>query len=125
MCRCNDFGDYAEIGCDDAHLWEAGFTTVASRDTVELKRCDACGVHWQVDLERENLAIRVNDPAGWKDFDDRPVRLEYMIHCHGGLDPGKCIWAGCSRQPLKGMMLCPHHQYPYYSNEVGENDKSR
>jgi hypothetical protein len=98
---------------------------VAKRDDVELRRCEACGTHWQVDVGRGGLAIRVSAPENWLDFDDLPVRLQHMIDYHGGVDEGRCIWAGCNRRPLKRMKFCPHHAYPELSNEVGKETDRR
>ena len=121
MCQCSSFKVYVEIWYDDAPSFDAGFTTISRRRVVELRRCDTCGMHWQVDIGRGGLAIRIEHPENWNEFDDRPVRLQYMIEQDGGLDEGKCIWAGCNRAPLKGCRFCPHHAYPMFSNELDRN----
>jgi hypothetical protein len=118
MCQCDEFGDYVEIWYDEAPSFNAGFTTVAQRGHVELRRCEACGTYWQVDVDRGGLAIRIADPDNWNEFEDRPIRLQQMIDRHGGVGEGRCVWAGCERQPLKGMKFCPHHAYPMLSDKV-------
>lgn len=118
MCDCEKFGDYVEIWYDEAPSFKTGFTTVAQHRDVELRRCEACGTYWQVDVGRGGLAIRIDNPDTWDSFDDRPIRLQQMIDHHGGLDDGKCVWVGCDRQPLRNMKFCPHHAYPMLSNEL-------
>ena len=125
MCQCKQFGDYVEIWYDEAPSFDVGFTTVDQHADVELRRCEACGRYWQVDVGRGGLAIPINDPNNWSEFDDRPVRLQHMIDHDGGLAEGKCIWAGCDRKPLKGCKFCPHHAYPMLSNELGPEKKGR
>jgi hypothetical protein len=117
MCHCKQYGEYVEIWFDSAPSFELAFTTIARGTDVELRRCDECGAYWQIDVGRGGLAIRIHDPANWREFDDRPVRLQHMIAYHGGYGEGRCGWTGCDRQPLKGMKLCPHHAYPMLSAE--------
>lgn len=118
MCQCNDFDQYVETAWDDSPSFDDGFVVLDTRADTELRRCQDCGQHWQVDIGRGGLAIRVPDADSWADFDDRPTRLRHMIAFHGGLDDGVCQWAGCDRRPLKDKALCPHHVYPMLSNEV-------
>jgi len=54
-----------EIWDDDAPSIDDGFQTLDSRADVELRRCEKCGTHWQVDVGRGDLAIRVAYPAAW------------------------------------------------------------
>ena len=118
MCQCQDFGDYVEIAGDDSPSFDKGFVTLDKRIDVELRRCEVCGTHWQIDVGRGGLAIRVAHPDSWSDFDDRPVRLQHMVDFHGGVDEGVCQWSGCEGQPLKGKLLCPQHAYPTLSSEA-------
>ena len=62
MCQCKQFGNYVEIWYDGAPSFDAGFTTIAHRADVELRRCEACGTYWQVDVGRGGLAIHIDDP---------------------------------------------------------------
>lgn len=119
MCRCAELGEYVETYRDDAPSFDAGFVTVSIRCDIELRRCQDCGSFWQVDTDgRRNLAIRIHDPGNWNHFDDRSIRLQWLIDHHGGLGSGKCTWAGCGRVVLNGMRLCPHHVYPELSDEL-------
>ncbi len=115
MCECKSLPDVTEIAWDDSPTFDDGFTMVGNRQDVELRRCEECGEYWQIDVGRGGLAIRVNEPESWSEFDDRPARMQNMIDFHGGLTEGTCAWAGCDRQPLRGMALCPHHAYPMLS----------
>ena len=119
-CRCLEFGEYVEVWFDEAPLFDVGYVTLESRCDVELRQCEACGTHWQVDIGRGGLAARVHEPESWNDFDDRPIRLQQLVDSHGGLEDDPCQWAGCERPRLKGTVLCPHHIYPQLSDEVDE-----
>ncbi len=118
MCSCHDRPDYVDIAIDDSPSFEEGFVTLERHADVELRQCQECGEHWQVDIGRGGLAIRVANPKSWSEFDDRPVRLQQLVDFHGGVREGVCQWSGCERQPLRGMVFCPHHAYPMLSDEL-------
>jgi hypothetical protein len=81
---------------------------------LKLYKCPVCGRYWQIDVIdrlQTNCAIRIDDPAGWHSFDDKPVRFQYLIDARGGLSDEDCIMAGCKNKALKSMSYCPRHAY--------------
>jgi hypothetical protein len=80
----------------------------------ELYKCSVCGQHWQVDvLDRlqVNCAIRIDNLDEWPDFDDKPVRVQYLIDSRGGLSEAECVMAGCKNKALQSLAYCPKHGY--------------
>jgi hypothetical protein len=83
-------------------------------DWLQLYRCTDCGQHWQLDLPDKyqvSCAIKIEDPAHWQSFDDKPVRLQFLIESRGGLSQEECAKAGCSNRALKSLAFCPAHAY--------------
>ncbi len=81
---------------------------------LNLHKCSVCGMHWQVDLIdrlQVNLAIRIDNPAEWQRFDDKPLRVQYLIDSRGGLSEDECAMAGCPNKTLKSLAYCPKHAY--------------
>ena len=81
---------------------------------LSLHRCLTCGQHWQVDADdpyEVGLAIRIDEPSSWHEYDDTSDRTQHLINTSAGLDDDSCIWKGCERRRLKGVVYCPLHMY--------------
>ena len=81
---------------------------------LSLYKCSVCAQYWQVDLIdwlQVNCAIRIDNPAEWHDFDDKPVRVQYLIDSRGGLSEEGCVMAGCKNRALQSLAYCPKHAY--------------
>ena len=107
MCQCKEFADCVDIWYDEAPSFNVGFTTVDRHADVELRRCETCGMYWQVDVGRGGLAIRIDDPDNWNEFDDRPVRLQRQIDHDGGLDDGQVHLVGLRQETAKRLQVLP------------------
>ena len=81
---------------------------------LKLYNCSVCGQYWQVDLIdrlQVNCAIKIDNPAEWQNFDDKPLRLQYLIDSRGGLSEEECVMAGCKNKALNSLAYCPKHAY--------------
>ena len=81
---------------------------------LKLYECSICGRYWQVDVIdrlQTNCAIRIDDRADWQSFDDKPMRVQYLINSRGGLSDEECIMAGCKNKALTSLSYCPKHAY--------------
>lgn len=83
---------------------------------LRLYKCSVCDQYWQVDLIdrlQVNCAIRIDNPAAWQNFDDKPVRVQYLIDSRGGLSTDECVMAGCKNKALQSLAYCPQHAYEH------------
>jgi len=81
---------------------------------VELYECSICGQHWQIDLIDKlqvNCAIKIDNPGNWTDFDDNPIRFQYLIDSRGGLSENNCLMADCKNKALNSLAFCPKHAF--------------
>jgi hypothetical protein len=81
---------------------------------ARLHKCSVCGQHWQVDVwdkYSEGLAIKIDKPEQWKDYDDESDRLSYLIESRGGVTDKQCQWQNCNENALQGLAYCPYHAY--------------
>jgi hypothetical protein len=86
----------------DAHNW------------VQLCRCVQCGQHWLVDdwdKYQEQFAIKINDAAGWRDYDSTPLRKAHLLERCGGPTDERCIWHECVGKRVNGTVYCIDHLY--------------
>jgi hypothetical protein len=81
---------------------------------LKLFKCSVCNQHWQVDLIdrlQVNCAIKIDDSVEWQNFDDKSIRIQYLISSRGGLSEEECVTAGCKNKALKSLAHCPKHAY--------------
>jgi hypothetical protein len=81
---------------------------------LKLYRCSICGQYWQFDLAdrlQVNLAIKIDEPCNWQDFNDKPARLQHLIDSRSGLSEEICVMTGCQDRALKTLAHCPAHAY--------------
>lgn len=77
-----------------------------------IHRCRICGRHWQLaywDIINRRLAIRIDQPQEWSDFDDKSIRMTFLVNSRGGLSEEKCTWPECKSFSLSGILYCAFH----------------
>ena len=115
VCECESLPRIINLETYPNHLMD-GLELIDEKDSGwrKLYRCGVDGCYWQVDVIdrlQTNCAIRIDDVSGWRTFDDKPVRLQYLIEARGGLTQDECIMAGCKNKTLKTLAYCPTHAY--------------
>ncbi len=96
--------------------WQNEFDLVAQRPFLFLRGCGKCGQLWQFDLidkYQTCLAIKIDTNVDWPTFDDKPVRLEYLIRSRGGVSDEECVMQGCKDFALYTLAYCPAHAFEY------------
>ena len=116
MSCCDQLPDVFEYKGKPRSLLDDRVTEVATKagGWLSLRRCSTCGQHWQIDADDPHevrLAIKVDAPESWDRFDDKPARVQHLVNTSAGLDEDRCIWVGCERRRLKGVVYCPVHLY--------------
>ena len=81
----------------------------------ELFRCRVCGTYWRIDTGdkyQERFAWKIGEfREDWADmnFVDEEKRL--LVEHRGGVSDEACIWAGCGKPRVKGVVFCVDHLY--------------
>jgi hypothetical protein len=66
------------------------------------------------DKYQEQFFVRLDTSESWTDFDDKELRIDLLLRTRGVSDK-KCIWNGCDKLTLQGLVYCERHAY----NEMG------
>jgi hypothetical protein len=117
VCNCADLDDIVSCGDNEEEefIRPKLLRLLKEKPDGRLFVCPECDTCWHVDhMQRGPLAIKIQEPFGWESFDDRPLRLKYMVRFHGGYGEEQCRWRGCGNKVLKGMALCAHHAFPEF-----------
>lgn len=93
---------------------------VHARYHTYLMECVVCDQIWQVDGSTKvkyapvtwtTLCIKLGSREGWQQFDDLPIRLNYLTLKDGGLSDEKCMFAGCVNAAVLNKAFCPRCNY--------------
>lgn len=114
ICRCNEIdhvvrGDDANLPCDtlEEEAWDP-------KRWNKLYHCTVCEQYWQVDVwdkYQVGLAIKIAEKLHWNDFEDDPIRFQFMIDSHNGLSSKECCWKDCKDKAMNALAFCPWHAY--------------
>ncbi|NOQ51446.1 MAG: hypothetical protein GQ578_04430 [Desulfuromonadaceae bacterium] len=114
MCKCKNLPKFFKSDSSDSYFKK--FKRIDWKDDawVKLIKCPVCGQHWQLDewdKYQTGLAIKIKEPESWRSYNDKDVRIDFLIQNRGGLSDGICAWQGCNNQALKGLAYCPTCAY--------------
>lgn len=114
------------MSCKCAKLEDAFFVETAPRgfvssmrqlDMADWKRlyeCPVCGALWAVDewdKYQDQAVSRVADRENWSTEESEQMRKQLLRKSRGGEEGGECIWAGCHKPCIKGVVYCLDHLY--------------
>jgi hypothetical protein len=112
-CECANF--------DEVFFLESapeGFETkLRQLDMADWKRlyeCPVCGALWAVDewdKYCDQVVSRVTTRENWSKDESEQKRKELLRKSRGGEEVGECIWAGCHKPRIKGVVYCLDHLY--------------
>ena len=110
MCKCKRLPE-----CFKSDTSDPCFKTFQEIDWkkdagVKLVKCPECGQHWQLDQwdkYHSGLAVKIQAPESWGQYDDKNVRIAYLVKRRGGLSEQICAWQGCTNKALTGLAYCP------------------
>ena len=122
-CRCTKsprfvLGSPAKLPTKNVELIASKNHPVCERPYagITLFRCGSCGQHWQTDgmqgrvrigTSWPQVCIKIDNPLGWEDRDDRQLRAEHFPEFDNGLDPNRdCQTSGCTDSPVRGLPYC-------------------
>ena len=114
MCKCDSLPEF--LKADKTNPYFKGFNRIDVKDDawVKLIKCPDCGQCWQIDewdKYQTGLAIKIQHPKVWKHFDDKKIRLEFLVQTRDGLSEIKCAWIGCNNIAIRGLAYCPSCSY--------------
>lgn len=108
-CKCSDFSRFVKASDADPYFRDLSQVAVKDADWTTLRRCTQCGQYWQVDSWDKlqvNLAIKIETPENWESNSDQHLRVDALMYFRGGVSEEECMWAGCTRKRLKGLVSC-------------------
>jgi hypothetical protein len=114
MCKCDSLPEF--LKADTTNSYFKDFTRIDVKEDawVKLIKYSDCGQFWQIDewdKYQTGLAIKIQDPKVWKHFDDKKIKLEFLVQNRGGLSGTKCAWQGCNNKAINGLAFCPSCAY--------------
>lgn len=62
------------------------------------------------DKYQEQIFVGLDTSDNWIDFDDNDLRIDLLLKTRG-VTQKKCIWNGCDKFTLKGLVYCERHAY--------------
>ena len=76
-----------------------------------LYRCKVCSRSWQLDDQDTEirLAMRILHPDEWITYDDKSIRMAFLVNTRGGQSEENCTWSDCKLKSLSGMLYCAFH----------------
>jgi hypothetical protein len=113
MCHCTELPAALYVDLQPSAFLES-LVPVATGNWVKLYRCASCQQLWRVDewdKYQTQMAVKVPMLEGWQAFDAKPLELQLLIESRGGLSGEPCIWAGCAKAAVKGVVYCAEHLY--------------
>lgn len=112
QCNCRDLPDCFGMEVSAPAFEHLDLLAEKEDGFRVLYRCRICGQHWQLDdwdIVKIQLAFKVADPKGWINFDDRSIRMTYLVNSRGGLADEECSYPGCGSKRVSGLELCAFH----------------
>lgn len=114
MCNCDKLPKFIKADTSDSYFMQ--FNQIDWKDDawVHLVKCSDCSQHWQIDewdKYQTGLAIKIEKPERWKTYNDKKVRIEFLVQNRGGLSDELCAWQRCNNKSLKGLVYCPTCAY--------------
>lgn len=114
-CKCDDLPAVFNIETFPHGLTDH-LELVDQTNWLTLRQCSNCVQFWQLDkIDRlqVSLAIKLETDSNWRDFDDRPVRFNYLISSRGRIAAEKCIMEGRNEHALNSLAHCVKHSFDY------------
>ena len=83
-------------------------------DWIRLVECPDCGTLWAVDEWDKYVhqaVARVTARKGWQDALSEKTRKDLLRRSRGGEENEECMWAGCHKPRIKGVVYCLDHLF--------------
>ena len=112
-CKCADLDDVFYL--DTAPKgFEKRLRQLDMADWKRLYECPECGTLWAIDewdKYQHQVASKIETREDWSREESDQKRKELLQMSRGGTDDGECIWSGCTKPPIKGVVYCIDHLY--------------
>jgi len=112
QCNCAELPDMFGLNNIESAFRHLELLAEKEDGSRTLYRCQVCSRHWQLDdwdIIKSRLAIRIDHPQQWIDFDDKSIRMTFLVNSRGGLSEEKCTWPGCESWRVSGLLYCAFH----------------
>ena len=85
------------------------------RGDRELFQCTECGAYWRIDRQTfatERFAWRMPEfREDWDQVSKEEEEKAMLLASRGGTTEESCIWAGCKKMRIPGVVYCVDHLY--------------
>jgi len=112
-CTCDKYGTllyYDELPND----FEKNLQKVDSSTWHELFKCQTCNQLWRIDIQdrlQVRFVLKIPKIELWQEFDQTNLTKSKLLDYRGGMSNNICIWEGCSKNQVKGVVYCIDHLY--------------
>jgi hypothetical protein len=112
-CGCIDLPDYFYLS-EAPNDFEDSLEKLEWKNWYELFECKLCGCLWTIDAFDKYVVptvFKVKNRNNWPPSGTSPQRKELLLHSRGGTTDEDCIWQGCKKKRVKGVVYCIDHFY--------------
>jgi hypothetical protein len=112
-CKCSSLSDvfYLEEGPKG---FEKCLKELDAENWMRLFQCPMCEALWVVDEWDKyswQVASRIQSQENWVTPVPDEKRKELLLKSRGGTTDEECIWKGCKKNRVKGVVCCIDHLY--------------
>lgn len=112
-CTCSGLPDGFYLD-EASKAWHQSLVKEQQQAWTGLFQCPHCGTLWAIDEWDKyhwQVALRVRDRDGWASDHRTVERKELLLKSRGGTTTEICMWAGCSKPRVNGVVYCIDHLY--------------
>ncbi len=113
QCKCHKLENASYL--DEAPIgFQRFLDQIDMGDWMRLYQCKKCNALWAIDEWDKyypQVVVRINERDRWKSEVTEDIRKSLLAASRGGVVEGECIWAGCHKPPIHGVVYCIDHLY--------------
>ena len=113
MCHCAGLPEVIYVESKPSGF-DATLVALAAGNWVKLYRCTDCEQLWRIDIWdrlQTQFAAKISNIQTWEERDIEPEVKQLLFQSRGGLSGAICIWAGCGKPAIQGVVICIDHLY--------------
>jgi hypothetical protein len=112
-CKCNNLPDVFYIE-DAPNKFDKKFVEIDIGDWIRLYECPKCTTLWAIDEWDKytwQIVFRILNRKNWESEITTEKRKQLLFNSRGGLTSEECIYMGCDKKRVKGVVYCIDHLY--------------
>jgi len=92
---------------------ELDFDLIDQRQWYKLYRYKIDKTYWRLDRPdkyREQLFVKLDSSNDWLNYDSTELEIALLLKTRGN-STRECLWTGCDKMGLQGLVYCQVHAY--------------